>query len=143
MDEPQTEKSYFQNWISVAGGIFSVFLFAVLLFLFILDFWSKQGNPYLGVITYLILPGFLIASLLMIPFGAFRERKKRLKRGYVKRFPQIDFNNPAHQKIAFMTISVVTLFLLFTMFGTYKAYEFTESPMFCGQVCHKVMEPEH
>lgn len=142
MNEPPKRSSYFHNWISVIGGIFSVFLFAVLLFLFILDFWSKQTNPYLGAITYLILPVFLITSLLMIPVGALRERAKRQKRGYVRRFPSIDFNNPTHQKVAFATIGVTTLFLLFTMFGTYRAYEFTESVTFCGRLCHQVMEPE-
>ncbi|OGX06850.1 MAG: hypothetical protein A3G87_01475 [Omnitrophica bacterium RIFCSPLOWO2_12_FULL_50_11] len=143
MNEPPEQKSYFQNWVSVTGGIFSVFLFAVLLFLFILDFWSKRGNPYLGVVTYLVLPVFLIASLLVIPLGAWNERTKRRKRGYVRRFPHIDFNNPAHQKLAFGTIGVCTLFLLFTMYGTYRAYEFTESVTFCGELCHQVMEPEH
>ncbi|MBI1977660.1 MAG: NapC/NirT family cytochrome c [Candidatus Omnitrophica bacterium] len=137
------ESSYFQNWISVIGGICSVTLFSVILFLFILDFWSKQVNPYLGVITYLIAPVFLIASLLLIPLGAWRERSRRHKRGYVRKFPHIDFNNPTHQKLAFMTIGVSTLFLLFTMFGTYHAYEFTESVTFCGVLCHQVMKPEH
>src|SRR3989338_891437 len=143
MDTSDKQESYFQNWISVIGGILSVFLFAVLLFLFILDFWSKQVNPYLGAITYLILPIFLVASLLMIPLGALRERSQRHKRGYVRKFPQIDFNNPLHQKLAFTTIGVITLFLLFTMFGTYHAYEFTESVTFCGKLCHQVMKPEH
>lgn len=143
MNSPEPRKNYFQNWISVVGAILSIFLFAVLLFLFILDFIAKETNPYLGVITYLVLPGFLVATLIVIPFGAFRERKRRFQRGYVRRFPQIDFNNPLHQKWAFTTIGVVTLFLLFTMYGTYHAYEFTESTTFCGKVCHQVMKPEY
>jgi len=142
MSSEDQKKSLFQNWTSVIGGICSTFFFAVILFLFILDFRAKHVNPYLGVITYLVAPGFLVASLLLIPIGAFRERKRRYKRGYVQRFPHIDFNDPTHQKIAFATISVVTLFLLFTMVGSYKAYEFTESVTFCGKLCHQVMEPE-
>ena len=143
MDSSPKQENYFQNWISVIGGILSVFLFAVLLFLFILDFWAKETNPYLGAITYLILPGFLVTSLIVIPFGAWRERRRRFRRGYVRRFPQIDFNNPIHQKWAFTTIGVCTLFLLFTMVGTYRAYEFTESTAFCGRLCHQVMQPEY
>lgn len=135
-------KSYFQNWVSVIGGILSTFLFATILFLFVLDVLAKEVNPYLGAITYLILPGFLIFGLVLIPLGALRERRRRLKRGYVRRFPHIDFNNPTHQRIAFTTIGVCTLFLLFTMYGTYHAYEFTESVTFCGQMCHQVMKPE-
>lgn len=136
------QPSLFQNWVSVAGGILSSVSFAVILVFFFLDFRNKEPNPYLGVVTYMIAPVFLIISLLLIPIGAIIERKLRFKRGHARRFPHIDFNNPAHQKIAYVTIVVVTIFLLFTAVGSYKAYEFTESVTFCGKACHQVMHPE-
>src|SRR3989338_7742117 len=108
MDHPKKHESYFQNWISVIGGILSVTLFSAILFLIILDLLAKEVNPYLGAVTYLIAPGFLVFSLLLIPIGAWRERSRRFKRGYVQQFPHIDFNNPIHQKLALMTIGVVT-----------------------------------
>jgi hypothetical protein len=37
----------------------------------------------------------------------------------------------------------VTVFLLFSAIGIYKAYDFTESNTFCGRICHTVMEPEY
>ncbi len=143
MDTPEKKESYFHNWITVVGGILSASFFSVLLFLIILDFWSKESNPYLGVITYLVIPVFFVISLVLIPLGAWRERRRRYQRGYVRQFPRIDFNNPTHQRWAYTTITVATLFLLFSMLGTYRAYEFTESVKFCGQVCHNVMEPEY
>ncbi len=143
MDSQKSQQpSLFQNWVSVAGGILSSFCFAVILVFFILDFRTHETNPYLGVVTYMIAPVFLIFSLLLIPIGAMIERKLRVKRGRARRFPQIDFNNPAHQKIAYVTICVVTAFLLFTAVGSYRAYEFTESVAFCGKVCHQPMHPE-
>ncbi|MBI4397919.1 MAG: NapC/NirT family cytochrome c [Candidatus Omnitrophica bacterium] len=138
-----SEKSYFQNWISVIGAISSIFFFSIILFLFILDLFVEGINPYLGSVTYFFLPICLIAGLLLIPLGAWRERRRRHKKGQLHRFPLVDFNNPLHQKIAYVSIGVVTLFLLFTMVGTYKAYEFTESPEFCGLLCHQVMAPEY
>lgn len=135
--------SYFHNWMSVVGGIFSAVLFAFILFLIILDFIYKEVNPYLGLVTYLTLPMFLVVSLLLIPIGAWRERARRRKAGYaLKRFPQIDFNNPVHQRWAFVAWVVVTLFLLLSMFGAFRTYEFTESVTFCGSLCHEVMGPE-
>ncbi|OGX30921.1 MAG: hypothetical protein A2787_01130 [Omnitrophica WOR_2 bacterium RIFCSPHIGHO2_01_FULL_48_9] len=141
---PQDDKqpNLFQNWISVIGGILSSVWFSTILVLFILDFRNKEPNPYLGVITYMIAPFFLIASLLLIPLGASIERKQRVKRGHARKFPHIDFNNPVHQKIAYVTIIVTTAFLLFSVVGSYRAYEFTESTTFCGKVCHQVMHPE-
>lgn len=142
MENQNKQTHLFQNWISVIGGILSTISFSILLVLFFLDFTNKEPNPYLGVITYLIAPIFLIVSLVLIPLGALIERKQRVKRGHSRRFPQIDFNNPTHQKIAYVTIGVSTVFLLFSVVGTYRAYEYTESVEFCGKVCHQVMHPE-
>ncbi|MBI4549528.1 MAG: NapC/NirT family cytochrome c [Candidatus Omnitrophica bacterium] len=141
-NNPNKKDSYFQNWISVIGGILSVIFFTVILFLSFLDIWSKEINPYIGIITYFLAPAFLTLSLILIPVGALRERAARLKHGTVRRFPAIDFNNPTHQKWAFTTIGVTTLFGLFTVFGLFRSYEFTESQTFCGRVCHEVMKPE-
>jgi nitrate/TMAO reductase-like tetraheme cytochrome c subunit len=35
------------------------------------------------------------------------------------------------------------LLLLFSAFGSFKAYEYTDSDQFCGTVCHSVMTPEY
>jgi hypothetical protein len=35
------------------------------------------------------------------------------------------------------------LLLLFSAFGSFKAYEHTDSDQFCGETCHQVMEPEY
>ena len=133
-----------QNWLSILGGISSVIWFSAIIILFLLDFLRGHGdNPYLGIITYMILPVFLILSLLLIPLGAWWERKKRFKKEYIRRFPVIDFNNPVHQRWAYIIWGVLTMFLILTAIGSYKAYEFTESVTFCGVACHEPMRPEH
>lgn len=143
MPQEEKQRSYFQNVISVIGGILSVTFFSAFLVLFALEFINKDSNPYLGIITYIVIPFFLFISLTLIPTGVWWERKARAKRGYVRRFPQIDFNNPTHQRWAYTTIGVVIAFLIFTMVGVYRAYEFSESVTFCGKTCHEVMEPEY
>lgn len=137
------DRNYFRNWISIAGKIFSIICFAIILCLFLLDLFLHQKNPYLGILAYMVAPGFLVLGLLLIPVGALIERARSRKTGYVAQFPVIDFNNPLHQKWAYTTWAIVTVFLLFSAIGIYKAYDFTESVTFCGRVCHAVMEPEH
>ena len=39
-------------------------------------------------------------------------------------------------------LSFVVIFSLMSAIGSYKAYEFTDSVQFCGQLCHTVMHPE-
>lgn len=133
---------FFENWISVLGKILSVVWFVAFVFLFFLDSTAGGQNPYLGVFSYFVIPAFLFFSLLLIPLGAWWERKRRLKGKAVRRFPTIDFNNPAHQRLAYTFWAVTTLFVMFIIVVTYRGYEFTESTEFCGLTCHQVMHPE-
>jgi len=139
----EEKKSYIQNWISLAGILFSLIFFLVICFMIGLDLFLKDLNPYLQSITYIFVPGLLIASLALIPVGILIERKRRVRPGGEGKFPVIDFNHPAHQRWILTTAGVVTIFGLFSLFGAYRAYEFTDSVAFCGLMCHKVMEPEH
>jgi hypothetical protein len=42
-----------------------------------------------------------------------------------------------------VSAEVVMAVFALSAIGGYRAYHFTESPTFCGQVCHMVMKPEH
>ncbi len=135
--------SSFYNPITLVGAFIAVLNFGLILFLIVLDALASENNPYLGIITFIILPSFLVFGLLLIAYGIYRENKK-IQSGEKKRIlPTIDFNNPKH-RLGFTIFSVGTvLLLLFTTFGSFKAYEYTETDEFCGTVCHKVMEPEY
>ena len=39
-------------------------------------------------------------------------------------------------------MALVFIFIFVSGFGSYRAYEFTETVEFCGQLCHSVMKPE-
>jgi hypothetical protein len=102
-------------------------------------------SPYMGILTYLVAPAFLVAGLLLVVIGVGWEWRRRhhLAPGEVPRHPRIDFNLPRHRRI-FITVSVVTfVFLLMTALGSYRTYHFTESVQFCGTTCHKLMIPEY
>jgi nitrate/TMAO reductase-like tetraheme cytochrome c subunit len=76
--------------------------------------------------------------------GVIREhRREKAGISKEKRFPKIDLNDDK-QRRAFSYITIITLLLiLLSAFGSFKAYEYTESDEFCGTLCHKVMEPEY
>lgn len=133
------------NPITLTGAAISSVSFGLVIFVFILELFSSIGdNPYVGILAFIILPSILIFGLLLIAYGILRERK-RLREGKSRegKLPVIDLNDPA-KRAAFATFSVGTIILLlFTAFGSFKAYEYTETDEFCGTVCHKVMEPEY
>ena len=137
--------SLIHNWISLAGIILTVSSFFAIACLIALDFFRGFRNPYMGILTYIVAPVFLIAGLLMISAGALWERHRRRKRktGSIPAYPRIDLNVP-RQRHSFIAVAVVTvIFLLFTAVGSYRTYQFTESVRFCGLTCHSVMKPEY
>lgn len=86
---------YFYNWITYTGVFLSIFVFFAEFFLFAIDFFSHQGDLYLGIFTYCLLPPFLILGLLLIPLGALRK-KKRVEQGLSGIAPQSPQDRPIH-----------------------------------------------
>jgi len=135
---------YVYNPITLIGAAIAALSAGLIVFLFVLDFFNTQENTYMGILTYIVIPTFLIIGLLLIAYGIIRE-KRRERQGKVRRsyLPVLDLNDPK-QRAVFLTFSIGTIILmLFSAFGSFKAYEYTETDEFCGTVCHKVMEPEY
>jgi len=110
-----------------------------------IDALRGHHNPYLGILTYLVAPAFLLIGLVLIVGGAIRQRHvlRQIAPETLPRFPRIDLNVP-RQRRAFLTVAIGTFaFLLLTAVGTYHSYQFTESVTFCGLACHHVMQPEY
>jgi nitrate/TMAO reductase-like tetraheme cytochrome c subunit len=116
-----------------------LFSFALL---FMLDAIAKFSNPYIGILTYFVVPAFLVSGLVLAVLGAWRERVKR-KRGNlsVPRL-QIDLASPRDRRMLLAFVAGSTLFLMLTAMGSYNAFHVTESVEFCGETCHTVMKPE-
>src|SRR5205085_10149185 len=71
-----------------------------------------------------------------------RRRRRRAVPSQVMAYPKLDLNDP-YARRAFLAFLVVTFFFISaSAFGSYRAFEFTESVEFCGQTCHTVMKPE-
>lgn len=134
----------FYNLITLVGATIAAVSFGLILFLIALEFFSEEQKPYMGIIAFVILPAILIFGLSLIAVGIWREHKReRSGKPHGLRLPQIDLNNPRH-RTAFFYVSVGSILLLmFSAFGSFKAYEYTDSDAFCGETCHKVMEPEY
>lgn len=136
-------KSFYNPFSLVGAGLALVTLFAILIF-FLMEVIGTSTSPYLGIFTYMILPGIMIAGLLLIPVGAWLEKRRQRRHGGEERkYLHIDFNKPTH-RFAFMIFMVGTFFLIIiSAAGTYQAYTYSESVEFCGKVCHVVMKPEY
>jgi len=144
-NEQAKTPSLIQNWISGLGVIVAACSFFSVACLLIIDFFRGFSNPYLGILTYMVTPAFLVGGLFLIVLGILVERRRR-RRGMTAeggRFPRIDLNVPQQRRWFITTTVVAFVFLLLTAIGSYRTYHFTESVQFCGKVCHEVMKPEY
>jgi hypothetical protein len=133
----------FYNTTSMIGMTIALTALAMIAFLFILTAFSNNSNPYMGLITFIGLPAVMLFGFFIALVG-IRRAVKRARRGQeAATLPVLDFNNSKH-RYAFTTILIGGLCLMaISGFGTYQAYEYTESVQFCGKVCHNVMKPEY
>jgi nitrate/TMAO reductase-like tetraheme cytochrome c subunit len=134
-----------RNWITIIGALIASINLAMIFLLFLISTVFNKNDTNLGLFIYIILPGFLLLGLIMIPAGMIISRKRIIasNKNEKKLLPTVDLNNPRHRK-AFIIFTIVTLIILFlSTYGSFEAYHLTESVEFCGTLCHKVMEPEY
>jgi hypothetical protein len=132
------------NPISVAGAALATISFLAILFLTIVDAVTDHPAPYIGIIAYIVIPIPLIVGLGLIAFGVVRERSRQ-RHGlpvHVLTF-RFDPSDPKQRRAMMIFVNVTGLFVLFTAYGSYRSFEWTESVEFCGATCHEPMHPEY
>ncbi len=132
-----------RNGVSLAG-ILIVTLSAVLFLTFFLaDLFGLHTNPYIGIVFLLLVPGLFVFGLLIVPIGMWRERRRRASGHPAKiGWPRLDLNDPVQRRTVFIVVVLTITNVIIVSLAAYKGIEFMDSPTFCGQVCHEVMEPE-
>ena len=97
-------------------------------------FLYGRENAYLSLFAWILAPMVFGLGVLFWLAGSMLGRRN---------LPE---EQPAPYRQSRPSVYAVTLFALIllagTSIGSYQAYEFTESTLFCGSVCHSVMQPE-
>jgi len=142
---PLPKLSIFRNWVSLIGLLVSTC--SLIAFLAILTAQLMMGvtHPYSGIVAFLILPMFLLTGLGLIGLGLILERRKMSQAadGAPPPVLTVDFSNPRVRRNLLITVNAGLLIFMVSAIMLYQGYHFTESPQFCGQICHTVMKPEY
>ncbi len=133
-----------QNPISLVGAVLTTSTALTMIAFWFYDFFLPgPSHPYVGILIFLILPGFFVLGLLLIPLGIWLRRGSLRKHGELpSAYPAINLRLPvARQAVAYVAAATA---LNFVIFGTasYRGVEYMDSTTFCGTTCHTVMAPE-
>jgi hypothetical protein len=136
--------SLLRNYVSVVGMAIAIASFSAIAMLFLVEMTSEHEAPYLDIFIYLLLPSVMAFGMLVTVAGVLweRRRRRRLAPSEVPSFPILDLNDPRRRRLFVVFTVFVFLFTFMSAFGSYRAYEYTESVAFCGTVCHTPMKPE-
>ncbi len=133
-----------RNPITMFGGWLTTVSAVLFLAVFLADLMGLRTNPYIGIVFFLVLPGFFVAGLVLIPLGIVRSRRherRGLPRAVVK-WPVIDLNTPHTRQVAGLMIALTVANIVLISLAAFRGIEYMDSPEFCGEVCHVVMQPE-
>lgn len=137
----------FSNYISLSGFVIVGAAVLMLITAALFHLVSPFTNPYVDILTYLVLPGVLLTGMLIVPLGAgiryLRFRARQRRKGAAAALPTIDLNEPkTRESILLFVVASMFLVLPVLVVSSYHAYHYTESTEFCGKTCHSVMEPQ-
>ncbi len=113
--------------------------------LFVYDVIGESESPYLGIITYMVLPVVFVVGLVLITIGIRRQTKRRLQAQasgeIAPEFPVIDLNDDRVRTWLLTAGGFGAAAAVLLATSTIKGVEYVDSNQFCGTTCH-VMEPE-
>jgi hypothetical protein len=134
----------FQNPLSAIGLLLALGSLVIGLALLAIHYLETDHNPYFGIFLFLVVPAFFVLGLVLVPLGAWKEKRRR-RRGDLSepRWLTIDFNKKSHRTAATIFVIGAGIAIVFGAAVSYSAFHYSESVAFCGETCHEVMEPEH
>jgi len=134
------------NAISLVGTAIAIATLVLMASLFGMELWGFEGGPYLGILTYLILPMIFVIGLVLIPVGAVLYRRRLLRATGDEDTPMLpvfDLNVKSTRRWMLILLGATMFNVVIIAGATYKGVHVMESVEFCGLACHSVMEPEH
>jgi len=143
-ETPHKQPSLLRNYVSFIGLALSVASLTSIGLLVLIELSSGDDNPYTVLVTYILLPSVLGFGIVVVLIGMLLERRRRRRdpEAHITPYPVLDLNDPIRRRRVLLLLGLSFIFLFLSAFGSYRAYEYTESVAFCGQQCHAVMKPE-
>jgi len=137
-----TDPRLSRNPTSIAGAALATLGALSFIVYVALESFGLWASPYAGIVGYLFIPAIFVLGLALIPFGMWREGRRRRLGRPAWNWPAIDLG---HRSTRWIVAAVLTLTLVnlgIVALASVGVVHYTESDQFCGAVCHTPMTPE-
>jgi hypothetical protein len=132
------------NWISRAGVVLVTTATVFWIYLLPTILSGEINHPYLGILTFMVLPLAFFGGLLLIPVGiVLRRRRDRRKGFYPASFPPLDLHNVEVRRFLIFLGLITFVNVIVGSQITYSGVNYLDGVTFCGKTCHTVMAPEY
>ena len=143
-DTPAGGVRLIRSPVSVAGMVLTTASAVLFLVVFLADLFGLHTNPYIGIVFFLVLPALFLVGLVLIPLGAWIERRRR-EAGLapsLAHWPRVDLNDSRQRTIAVTVFGLTMANIVIVSLAAYRGVEYMDSVQFCSQACHGPMAPE-
>src|ERR1039458_7147786 len=66
-DHPPVSRNLIRNPISLIGLALAAVALANIVLLVLIDVLASHSSPYIGILAYMVAPGFLVLGLILVP----------------------------------------------------------------------------
>lgn len=136
----------FRNSATIFGASLTTVSAIAIVFSVLLGLFDFLHTAYLGILSFLVLPTFMLAGLAFVALGhywAWLRPGAQVTPEETDALFVIDLRKAATRRTVALVffLTLANIFLISAV--GYKGVEYSESVEFCGTVCHTVMEPEY
>ena len=85
---------------------------------------SRISPILIGILTYVVAPGFLFLGLFLTVVGLLHERRKRGGTGGLLPVVQVDLSRPLDRRRMAIFLAGAVFFLFLSAVGSYNTYNF-------------------
>lgn len=143
---PTEFKPLWNNLVSMFGIFLVIIGLLGMLTFALFSAVSRDSNPYVDIVGYLVVPSILMTGVLIIPLGILFKswwlRRRDPDQRMIFRFPRIDLNDPKQRRAAKVVLIGTFILLPVVAVSSYHGYHYTDSANFCADACHAVMKPQ-
>jgi hypothetical protein len=135
--------SLVRNPLSLAGAWLATLGALAFLTYYAADELGLLTSPYAGLFGFFAAPAVFLLGLLLIPIGAWRERRRRAGGRAPWSWPVVHLGERRTRTVlgAVAVLTIVNLAIIAV--AGLGATHYMETDEFCGQVCHTTMKPQY